>query len=87
MAEYKTFEITFTTILENGEAKAKVYMKDNETEFKDEIEYKLDINEIDKLGGNYLDNVSEFLLDKAIDQLIEQKKDFRKTIQNVYDEN
>lgn len=86
MATYKTFEIQFETVLYNGDAKAKVYFSDSETEYEDEIEYKLDINDIDKFGGAYIDNVAEKLLNEAISKLIEQKKEYRKSILNIYDE-
>jgi len=86
MAEYRTFELNFSTILENGNAKAKVYLYDDETKFEDEIEYILSLQDIEKLGGNYIDNIAEFLLTKAIDKLIEQKKKYRETILNIYDE-
>lgn len=86
MATYKTFDIQFETILYNGEAKAKVYFSDAETEYEDEIEYKLDINDIDNFGGTYIDNVAEKLLTEAINRLIEQKKEYRKSILNIYEE-
>lgn len=84
MAEYKTFEISFSTILENGKATATVYMRDNETEFKDKIEFCLNLDEINEKGGNYIDNIAEFLIGKATEQLIEQKKKYRSETFNAY---
>ena len=86
MSEYNTFQLNFSTILENGNAKAKVYLKDNETEFKDEIEYKIDMTDLEEWGGKYIDNVAEKLLTEAISKLIEQKKQYRETTFNIYDD-
>lgn len=85
MANYKTFNISLSTQLDNGSAKAIVCFSDDETEFEDTIEYVLDIDEIDRLGGKYVDNVAEFLLNKATGVLIEQKKKYRESILNIYD--
>ena len=60
MAEYKSYDISFSTILENGSVVAKVYIRDDETEFEDTITYDLSLEEIDKHGGKYIDNIAEF---------------------------
>ena len=86
MAEYKSYNISFSTTLENGSAVSKVYISDDETEFEDVIEYELSLEDIDKFGGKYIDNIAEFLLDKGDKALIEQRKEYRKNILNIYDE-
>lgn len=86
MPEYKTFEIKFSTILENGNAKARVCYRDNETNFEDFVEFKLKLANIEKFGGGYIDNVAENLMNEAIDKLIEQKKEHRASVLNIYDE-
>lgn len=84
MSEHKTFELSFSTILEDKKASAKLCFKDNETGYSDTFKYDLCIDYITKYGGEYVDNIAEFLLGKAISRLIEQKKAYRKETLNVY---
>lgn len=84
MAEYKTFSLELTTTLNNGNAVSTIYIEDFDTKFKDKIEYFLDKDILVKKGGEYIDNIAEFLFNKAVDKLIEQKKEYRKTILNAY---
>lgn len=86
MAEYKTFNISLVTTLENGKGTAKVFFEDFDSGYTDERSYELNIDELDKLGGEYIDSVSEFLLDRAKECLIENKKKYRAEIINVYDD-
>lgn len=84
--EYKSYNISFSTILENGKAEAKVYFSDKETEFEDVITYVLDLQDLEKYRGDYIDNVAEDLMNQAITALIENKKEYRKGIFNCYDD-
>jgi hypothetical protein len=84
--EYPTFNIRFSTILENGKAEAKVYFSDKETQFEDVRTYELDLKTLEEHRGDYIDNIAEGLMTAAIDNLIEQKKEYRKGILNAYDD-
>ena len=85
MSEYKTFQISLSTTLDNGEAIATVYFKDFDSDFEDKISYKMDLVDIEENGGNYIDNVAENLFQEAITRLIEQKKKYRAETFNIYD--
>ena len=83
---YPTFNISFSTNLENGKAEAKVVFFDRETAYEDFLVYELDLKVLEELRGEYIDNVAENLMTDAIDRLIEQKKEYRKGILNAYDD-
>lgn len=86
MAEYRSFKLVVSTKLEDANATAIVRFEDAESGYKDELSSEICLKELDRVGGAYIDNIVEFLLNEAIDKLIDQKKAYRETIMNVYDE-